>query len=444
MQVTTEQLEQLKEQHPLLQELINLKPVVWLNPKRKQMEQVANLPVTFEDVKQAEETWQRFAPYLKSVFPETADMQGIIESELRPALRMQEHLEAYFHQPLHGKLYVKCDNELPVAGSVKARGGFFEVLRYAETLGLREGLIGKDDSYEWFATPDAKEFFSGYSIGVGSTGNLGLSIGIISAQLGFHVTVYMSADAKAWKKELLRKKGVEVVEFAGDFREAVTTGRQETLALENGYFVDDEKSRELFLGYSVAALRLKQQLQQQQIRVDEEHPLFVYLPCGVGGAPGGISFGLRHVFGDHVHPVFVEPTHSPAVLLGLMTGLKSEISVQDVGIDNETEADGLAVGRPSSFASESSEQLISGVATIEDETLFPLLALLKDSETLKIEPSAAAGFIGPFAISKTDYATDHGISLENAAHIVWLTGGALVPDGEMAAFYERGRKKMER
>src|SRR5690606_4495171 len=124
--------------------------------------------------------------------------------------------------------------------------------------------------------------------------------------------------------------------------------------------------------------RLKHQLEQQGVPVDKEHPLFVYLPCGVGGAPGGIAFGLRHMFGDHVHPVFIEPTHSPAVLLGLMTGLKSGISVQDIGIDNRTEADGLAVGRASSFASTSSEQLISGIATVEDEELFPLLALLKD------------------------------------------------------------------
>ncbi|MFP3513896.1 D-serine ammonia-lyase, partial [Peribacillus sp. SIMBA_075] len=85
-------------------------------------------------------------------------------------------------------------------------------------------------------------------------------------------------------------------------------------------------------------------------------------------------------------------THSPAVLLGLMTGLKSGICVQDIGIDNRTEADGLAVGRASSFASTSSEQLISGIATVDDLELFPLLAMLKDSEGIQIEPSAAAGF----------------------------------------------------
>lgn len=444
MGFTKQEIDRWTDEYPLMADLLDLKPLVWLNPKRREMDEVQGLPVSFQDLEEAEQLWRRFAPYLMKVFPETIEKGGIIESQLREAEHMQTQLETYYGEQLPGKLYVKCDNELPVAGSVKARGGFFEVLRYAETLALKEGLVTLEDSYEWFATEQAKKFFGSYSIGVGSTGNLGLSIGIISAELGFKVSVYMSADAKAWKKELLRNKGVRVVEFSGDFSEAVTAGRKETLHLPNGYFVDDEKSRELFLGYSVAALRLKDQLSEQGIRVDKEHPLFVYLPCGVGGAPGGIAFGLRHVFRDDVHPVFIEPTHSPAVLLGLMTGLKSGICVQDIGIDNRTEADGLAVGRASSFASESSEQLISGIATIEDKELFPLLTILKESEGIKIEPSAAAGFAGPFMMAATNYAEEQGVDPDQAAHIVWLTGGALVPEEEMAEFDARGLKNLNR
>src|SRR5699024_6359141 len=127
-----------------------------------------------------------------------------------------------------GNMYLKCDNELAVAGSIKARGGFFEVLHYAESLALEAGLLTKEDSYEAFSNESVRELFKQYTIGVGSTGNLGLSSGIMSAKLGFNVSVYMSADAKQWKKDLLREKGAAVHEFEGDFSKAITAGRQQT------------------------------------------------------------------------------------------------------------------------------------------------------------------------------------------------------------------------
>ncbi len=178
------------------------------------------------------------------------------------------------------------------------------------------------------------------------------------------------------------------------------------------------------------------------MRVNEDHPLFVYLPCGVGGGPGGVAFGLKLAFGDAVHCVFAEPTHSPCMLLGVHTGLHDAVSVQEFGIDNVTAADGLAVGRPSGFVGRAMQRLIDGYYTVADEQLFRLLALLHREEGVKLEPSALAGMPGMVRVlHDSDYLERIGMTperLANATHLAWGTGGSMVPEGEFAGYVERG------
>lgn len=425
---------------PLLEKIIHLQPVTWLNPARKKMADIHSLPVNKHDMEEAGRLWERFAPYLAKAFPETAATHGMIESPLVEITQLREWMNTLDAPAIQGKFMLKCDNALPIAGSIKARGSIYEVLHYAEQLALANGLFKEGDNYANFASEKFKHFFQQYAIGVGSTGNLGLGIGIISAQLGFRVSVYMSVDAKAWKKDILRARGAKVIEVDGDFTLAVNEGRKETIADPKGYFVDDENSKHLFLGYSVAALRLKKQLDDMHITVDATHPLFVYSPCGIGGSPGGVAFGLQQVFGDYAHSFFVEPTHAPAVLIGLLTGKMEKVSVQDFGIDNLTEADGLAVGRPSAFASAINQLLISGIYTIEDDQLFRLLYMLEKSAHIFLEPSATAGLIGPQRIAKTNYMQEHQIDPAKVTHIAWATGGALVPQDDREIFFAKGEK----
>lgn len=427
---------------PVVTELQSLRATFWLNPGVKTPEEgLKRVGLTIADAEDAEARLQRFAPLLAQAFPETAATAGIIESDMIPAPHMQAELEKA--GAILGNLWIKKDSHLPISGSIKARGGIYEVLTHAEKLALEAGLITRTDDYAVLLSPEFRQFFNQHKIAVGSTGNLGLSIGIISARLGFHVTVHMSADARQWKKDRLRSHGVEVMEYEQDYGVAVEQGRKAAESDPACFFIDDENSRTLFLGYSVAGLRLRSQLQQKGITVDASHPLFVYLPCGVGGGPGGVAFGLKLAFGDHVHCFFAEPTHSPCMLLGMSTGLHDAISVQDIGIDNRTAADGLAVGRASGFVGRAMEQLIDGCYTLSDESMYDYLAMLDRTEGLQLEPSALAGMSGPRHVtSNISYQKRLGLSvtaMADATHLVWATGGGMVPEKEMQHYLAKGK-----
>ena len=441
-------LEDWYASHPLLRELVALRETSWFNPAiAPSASALGDVGLGAEDVQQASARLRRFAPYLAEVFPETAASGGIIESGIARLEKLQQRLlgEAGLAGAAAGTLWLKKDNELPISGSIKARGGIHEVLKHAEELALAAGLLHLDDDYATLASDAARQFFGQYRIAVGSTGNLGLSIGIMSARLGFQASVHMSADARQWKKERLRACGVTVVEYASDYSAAVEQGRRQAADDPNCYFVDDENSPHLFLGYAVAAERLAGQFASAGVRVDGEHPLFVYLPCGVGGGPGGVAFGLKLAFGDAVHCIFAEPTHSPCMLLGVYSGLHDAVSVQDFGIDNRTVADGLAVGRPSGFVGRTMQRLIDGYYTVSDEALQRLLYLAHELEELRLEPSALAGVPGMLRVlDDPQYLQRIGVSprqLADATHLVWATGGNMVPEAEFASYLDKGRAR---
>ena len=424
-------INELLMQFPLIEKLQTEQYVFWENEKLTSGKQ-ENENITMDMIRDAEKRLQRFSSYIQTAFPITKFSKGIIESDLKEIAAMKKLIEGRRGFNIPGTLYLKCDHALPIAGSIKARGGIYEVLSHAEKLALEAGLITEDDNYEKFYSEEFRQFFSRYKVAVGSTGNLGLSIGIISAELGFQVTVHMSSEAKDWKKDLLREKGVEVIEYESDYTSAVENGRRAAEQDETCHFIDDENSMDLFLGYAVAGLRLEEQLKQAKIKVDVAHPLFVYLPCGVGGAPGGIAYSLKQIYGEYVHIFFAEPFASPSMLLGMMTGLHDNISVNDIGLTNQTEADGLAVGRPSRFVGTLMESVISGCYTVDDSFLFRSLKGMFETENIFMEPSAHAGVYGPIELMMqgTPYIKKHGLAdkMENATHIIWSTGGDLVPE----------------
>ena len=76
----------------------------------------------------------------------------------------------------------------------------------------------------------------------------------------------------------------------------------------------------------------------------------------------------------------------------------------------------------------------------------PLLRLLNGSEGIFVEPSAAisaAAYMGMMGESCTDYLKKHGLDekMSRAAHILWATGGGLVPETERNELCGTGAKR---
>ncbi|GJD96383.1 D-serine ammonia-lyase [Methylobacterium iners] len=403
------------------------RPTVWRNPRSgRAAEILPGLSFDRADVEAAEARWRRFDPLLARLFPELGT--GRIDSPLRP---LASHVAEDVAGRAGARVWVKADHDLPVTGCIKARGGLYEVLIHAEMLGRAAGWLAPKQGYARLAEPDVRAALGAHTVAVGSTGNLGFSVGVIGRALGFEVEVHMSHDAKAWKKQRLRDLGARVVEHAGDYGSAVAAARKAFEGRADAHFVDDESSVDLFLGYAAAASDLRRQLAAAGVIVDAAHPLCVYLPCGVGGAPGGVTLGLKLLFGDAVHCILVEPVAAPCMLVQLVAGTHRPVSVYDIGLDNRTAADGLAVAAASMLVARTVGDLVEAIVTVSDADLFAWLRHLWLQAGMRLEPSAAAAFaaVGPACAALPD--------LARATHVVWTTGGALLPEVEFQAALAR-------
>ncbi|MCF2140814.1 MAG: D-serine ammonia-lyase [Candidatus Lokiarchaeota archaeon] len=437
-----------KEKVPLLEPLMKFREIFWFNPRLQRLnfvkEQIDKKGFSLKEILKAQSLWDRFSPLFQELFPETEKTKGKIQSSLFEIDKIKEKLQNIGNTSIIGRVFAKCDNDLAIAGSIKARGGIFEVLKITDRLLQDKWRFNENSSYKTISEQKFRNFFEKYTISVGSTGNLGYSIGIIANKLGFKTKIYMSSDAKEWKKQKLRSLGINIIEIQGDYNEAVKIGRNEASNDPTVFFIDDERSSNLFIGYATAALELKNQLNQQKILVDEDHPLFVYLPCGVGTSPGGITTGLKMLYGDNVHCIFTEPVACPSMLLGLLTEKHHEISPKMFGISCETLADGLACPSPSEFVGRLVEPLITGIYTVTEQDLLGLLSLIWDSEKIKIEPSSSGVILGPVHLYQAErysnYLKNHSIldKMKNSTHIIWLSGGKHLPKNIWEQHYKKG------
>ena len=105
--------EELIKNDIVIKKLADREEIGWINKKEiPYSEYEKNLPLSDEDLKDAEERLKRFAPFIKKSFPETEGTDGIIESPLEPIFSMQKTLEKKYNAQIPGKLYLKMDSHL--------------------------------------------------------------------------------------------------------------------------------------------------------------------------------------------------------------------------------------------------------------------------------------------------------------------------------------------
>lgn len=122
-------IDKLIVEHPVIQNMINCDEIFWLNEKAGRE---AELPFGMADIEDAEKRLARFAPYIRTAFPETEETGGIIESPLVEITRMKKNFEAELEREIPGRMFLKCDSHLAVSGSIKAQRRH---LRSAEVCG---------------------------------------------------------------------------------------------------------------------------------------------------------------------------------------------------------------------------------------------------------------------------------------------------------------------
>ena len=121
-----------------------------------------------------------------------------------------------------------------------------------------------------------------------------------------------------------------------------------------------------------------------------------------------------------VRTFWVEPVTCPSMMIESIVQQEPALAEQlrQVFLSNRTVADGLAVTSASRLVAPYVNSLCDGLMTVTDAHMLGGVRALHEYQDVKIEPSAAAGLLGPARFDCAD----------GDMNIIWLTGGSLLPD----------------
>lgn len=209
-----------------------------------------------------------------------------------------------------------------------------------------------------------------------SAGNHAISLGYSARILGTTAKVVMPKTANAFRVQLCRELGVEVV-FVDNVNEAFARVK-EIEAAEGRTFVHPYEGPKTALGTATVGLEFMEQLRHQNVSLGS-----LIVAAGGGGLTGGVACAVKQM-SPETSVYVVEPVGADTMYRSFQAG--SPQSLDKV----RTIADSLGAPRCEPYSFALNRQFVDEVVLVDDDQIRDAMRLLFRSAKLVVEPAAAA------------------------------------------------------
>ena len=209
-----------------------------------------------------------------------------------------------------------------------------------------------------------------------SAGNHAISLAYSARLLGSHAKVVMPRSANAYRVQLCRELGAEIV-FTDDVHQAFTRVR-EVQAEEGRTFVHPFEGPGTALGTASVGLEFIEQVQAAGGSLDA-----VIVAVGGGGLSAGVACAIKQL-SPATAVLGVEPQGADTLHRSLRAGSPQAIEAV------RTIADSLGSPRCEPYSFALNQRFIDEVVLVDDEQIRAAMRLLFRAAKLAVEPAGAA------------------------------------------------------
>lgn len=238
-----------------------------------------------------------------------------------------------------------------------------------------------------------------------SAGNHGLSVAAGARIFGANAVIYLSKTVPESFAGELEAQGAQVVWHGDDYEESMQGALDAANANEGWILLSDSS----WPGYEILPYRLMEgylAMAAEMVEQIETPPTHLFLQAGVGGLAAGVAGYARHIWGEDLKIIVVEPEFAPA----LIESVKAERIVETSGPVSEMGR--LDCKTPSLIALKMLAKVANSFVTISEADGDKAVEILENAG-IETTASAAAG-IAPIFLGADVL---NALSIDESSHI---------------------------